>query len=242
MNAPCKIAIVFGFTIATAAFGQGSVGNGTFQDLSLQDGNLPALSITSRTNYVPFGPAFPGWSGSVGGVQPSQVLVNSQLSAGIGITFSGAGIPFQFPPIGNEFTALLVTYPLSSVTVSLFQTGMVPAGADTIQIKIGEIHPAPWTLSLGGQSIDMVPSTATASYTLYTGNVSPFAGKVETLAVSAFSVPTTAASVLTFCDLSFQGALVPEAGTLSYFGLGALLVICHVRAGRTRLQRNRGRD
>ena len=163
------------------------------------------------------------------------------LLPGIGITYLGAGLP-QSPSIGNEFTAIFVTYPMSTVAISLSQTAMVPSGAETIQIKIGTVHPVPWTLSLGSQALNMVPSTVTPSYTLYTGNVSPFAGKVETLAVTAVSSPTTFAGSLTFCDLSFQGINVPEASTLSYFGLGALFMIWHGRPGRSRLQRNDGRD
>ena len=224
MNARWGIAVVAFVTIPTAAFGQGSVGDGTFQNLSLQEGSLPVITMPAHMIYVPFVPAFPGWTGSIDGVQPSQVLLNSPPSPGISIELYGAVIPTAFPPIGNEFTVMLSSYYHSSTVVSLSQTGMVPAGAETLQIKIGEANPGLWLLSLAGQSVSMVPITVTPGYTLYQGNVSSFAGKIENLAITAQPSLVGGANLVTFCDITFQGISVPEPGTFLHLGLGALLL------------------
>jgi len=53
---------------------------GTFQNLGFESATLVPISGTS-SSPVQFAPAFPGWTGSVGGVQQSAALYNSEYAA-----------------------------------------------------------------------------------------------------------------------------------------------------------------
>src|SRR6059058_1121277 len=63
---------------------------GTFQNLGFESATLVPI-FGNSSSPVQFAPAFPGWTGSIGGVQVSAALYNSAAldSSAIGIMDSG---------------------------------------------------------------------------------------------------------------------------------------------------------
>src|SRR6266446_5607306 len=83
---------------------------GTFQNLGFESATLVPISGTSPSP-VQFGPAFPGWTGSVGGVQQTFALFNEVYldSSGITVIDQGWTSPFGGPSgtIEGSYTAVL---------------------------------------------------------------------------------------------------------------------------------------
>src|SRR6266446_2800910 len=83
---------------------------GTFQNLGFESATLVPISGNS-SSPVQFGPAFPGWTGSVGGVQLSGALYNEVYldSSGISVVDQGWANPLAGPSgtIEGNYTAIL---------------------------------------------------------------------------------------------------------------------------------------
>src|SRR2546422_10559953 len=83
---------------------------GTFQNLVFESATLVPISGTS-SSPVQFAPAFPGWTGSVGGVQLSGALYNEVYldSSGISVIDQRWTSPFGGPSgtIEGSYTAVL---------------------------------------------------------------------------------------------------------------------------------------
>src|SRR6266568_1786041 len=79
---------------------------GTFQNLGFESATLVPI-FGNSSSPVQFAPAFPGWTGSIGGVQVSAALYNSAAlgSSAIGIMDSGG--PFLTGVIQGTYTAML---------------------------------------------------------------------------------------------------------------------------------------
>ena len=108
-----------------------------------------------------------------------------------------------------------------SATIS--QTGIVPTGTESLQVQIGN-YGDPFIVSLGGQSINMVPLATFAHYTLYGGDVSSFGGHLETLSFTAPPAAVTQPSFLEVDNIQFLTTPVPEPGTLALVAMGAVLL------------------
>jgi len=216
---------------ATAALGQGSVGNGTFQDLDFES---PSGTPVQGSSFVSLASLFPGWTGLLGPYVTTQAAYNGQSTGGDIISLVGPPSGQIFPPLDGKYSALLeggiIPFePPVSASASLSQTGLVPDGAQSLQMKILPIgNSTGFAVSLGGQNIPMVPLSSTPAYTLYAGSIVGFAGKSENLTISASAPPILGnENWVEFDDITFSSQLVPEPSTaaleMAGLGLGLLL-------------------
>ena len=227
---------------ATHGQGQGTVGDGTFQNLDFEQ----AVSQGGPGLY-PLGSLLPGWSASLGGVPQSSALYNVVPGATAAIVLLG---PQSSPPVGpapppvinGQFSALLISansgvaQPPTSASIS--QTGMVPTGTQSIQIKIKASADIPsaadFTLTLGGVSISMLPLSTTGPYTLFEGNISAFGGLMKQLTITA-PAPPVGVDFVALDDITFSSQFVPEPSSLALLALGGgLVAILTLVSRRTR--------
>lgn len=78
-------------------------------------------------------------------------------------------------------------------------------------------------VTLGGQTVNMVPLETFPSYTLYGGDVSSFAGQVETLRFTEPPSGVIPPSSVLLDDIVFSPQVVPEPTVFVLSALGALL-------------------
>jgi hypothetical protein len=201
-------------------------GQGTFENLNFESADLSGYSPASD---VPITNALPGWSAyvSTSGVPTPLTLVWYD-----GISFGGAAVSVVdtnigvsgFYPLQGQYSAYLFgggSYPLASTTIS--QTSLVPSGTESLLMD-ARVSGAAFIVTLGGQTINMIPLQVFANYTLYGGDVSSFAGQVAAL---SFTVPPAAVaqpSMFELDNIQFSNQAVPEPGVFGLSVLGVLVL------------------
>jgi hypothetical protein len=204
---------------------------GNFQNLGFESATIVPLG----TEAVYFAQAFPGWTGSIEGVQQSSAWYDSltMSSAGFSIIDSNY-VNISFEPGGviqGNFTAVVMSG-LSGVeqpsAATLSQTGLVPAGMESLLFKalfenFGTL--ASFDVTLGGQTLSLVPVASGANYTLYGADISAWAGQTAELDFTAF--PDTQhelAAYLYLDSIQSSDLPIPEPGVFGLSVLGALLL------------------
>ena len=205
-----------------------SLSQGTFQNLDFEQANLSGFSPMS---VVPTIDAFPGWQAFFNTTPQSSVSYDA-LSAGapvIAIVDDEIG----YTPIQGNYTAFLeaAANGSGSGSATLSQTGLVPAGTESIQLDANQQSGSLFVVSVGGQPIDMIPLQTFANYTLYGGNISAWSGQDATLSVTELPLVNGQAtlSLLQLDNISFSTTTVPEPNPFALTGVGGLLFALYRR-------------
>jgi hypothetical protein len=202
---------------------------GTFQNLDFESARIP--NGTQAGSLLPVSRALPGWSVTVGSVSNGTVLVpfDSFSLGGSVISVFDTNAGLGFVPLQGRYTAALFGGSVSAPTATIYQTGLVPDG--TMSLQFAAYSPdAPPVVTLGGQTINMVPLSQVsrpgfpASYTIYGGDISAFAGLTEQLSISAPSPAGAPPSELFLDDIVFSPSTIPEPSPTGLFFLGVLLL------------------
>lgn len=199
----------FGFFLGMALDVQSQ---GNFQNLDFESANLNPVPPGEYGGLVPVALAFPGWTGYAGTNQVSQTRQNA-------LTLGAPNLAIFGPNWTNDviiegfYTAVLqpgVNPPSPAVSVSLAQTGLVPATAKSIELKLlGDI-----SVSLAGQPVQLAPSGNGANYVLFRGDVSQFAGQVVELRFTAFAEPGHTTGLDYLDSIQFSDIAIPEPSVL----------------------------
>ncbi len=107
---------------------------------------------------------------------------------------------------------------------TLSQTGTVPIGTKSLQVDLAGRDVSLLIVSMGGQTIPLVPEATFPNYTQYGGDISLFAGQVTTLGFTEGIPVGGPPGVVELDDIQFSVSPVPEPGTLALFATGALLL------------------
>ena len=223
--------LVGGLALLLSAWG--ASGQDNFQNLGFES----AVLVPTSANMVQFAPAFPGWTGSEGGVALGTALYNFWYLDSSAITILDHGWPSSLGvtgPIAGNYSALLqagIGGPGQGTPAdtTLSQTGLVPAGAKSLQFKAYDpfdLSPfVPLVVTLGGQRLSLTPLASGANYTLYGADIHALAGATAEL---DFTVPAGNPHVnnnYVFLDsIQFSTVAIPEPGVFGLFALGALLL------------------
>src|SRR5947208_3548329 len=163
---------------------------GTFQNLGFESATLVPIPGDAY-GRVQFAPAFPGWTGSVGGVQQSKALYNSFFldSSGIGIMDNGG--PLLTGVIQGNYTAILqagLGPGFTPADTTLSQTGLVPAAARSLLFRADlDGSSAAFVVTLGGQALSLFPLGGGTNYTLYGADIHVLAGQTAELDFSVIA-------------------------------------------------------
>lgn len=168
--------------------------------------------------------AIPGWT-PVSTLGPNDIIYNT---AALGATtvsiFDRNG---AYPVIEGAFSIQLYGGGGVPTGASISQTSLVPIGAESILFKALYSGPPGGTLliSLGGQDVPFSSITAGPNYTLYGGDISAFAGRVEQL---MFTAPPGVNNYWELDDIQFSTQSIPEPGVFGLCALGTVLLGWHV--------------
>src|SRR6266581_6125827 len=204
---------------------------GTFQNLGFESATLVPISGNSPSP-VQFAPAFPGWTGSVGGVQLSGARYNEVAldSSAISVIDQGWTSPFGGPSgtIEGSYTAVLQagwapgTFTPADTTLS--QTGLVPSTAQSLLFRADVYaNSGAFVVTLGGQPLSFFPLLAGTNYTLYGADIRGWAGRTAELDFTLIAQRPHMDNYVVFLDsIQLSGIAIPEPGVLGVSALGAI--------------------
>jgi hypothetical protein len=199
------------------AFSQG------FVNLNFESANVSGYPPNSFD--VPIANALPGWNAYL---VSSEFGTQSLLTVWYDvISIGGAGISVidanATPPLQGSYSAFLFGGTVYSAEIS--QTAVVPTGSESLFFD-ASVSGAPFDVTLGSQSIDMIPLQTFSNYTLYGGNISPtLAGNLETLSFTE-PAPTSGPgpNMFKLDDIQFSASPVPEPNSFGLFAFGGLFI------------------
>ena len=163
--------------------------------------------------------AIPGWTPTGGIAAPD---VGSNLITLGAYDISLVDTNGWIKPLDGKYSIWLyggAEPPVGGVSIS--QTGVVPLTAQSIQFKanFSTATDSLLLLSLGGQNIPFFELSSTANYTIFGGDISAFAGQLETL---TFALPPGNNNIWELDDIQFSSSPVPEPSSIGLLALGAM--------------------
>ena len=212
----------------------GTAGQSNFQNLGFESATL--VPVPGHPPFYYFAQAFPGWTGYVGGVQEGLTVYNELAMSTAGFSIIDAAYQ-PLPGYGStggliqgSYTAVLmsghsgVNQPTDA---TIAQTGLVPVGTQSLRFK-AQFAPfnssGSFGVTLGGETLSLLPIASGANYTLYAADIHALAGQTATLAFTVFSYPQQLAADYLFLDsIQFSNQPVPEPSAFALSTLGALL-------------------
>ena len=193
------------------------------------------VPVPGQPSTYYFAQAFPGWSSYVQGV-PNGLTSYNQLAMSItafSIVDSNysniSGLPGGL--IQGNYTAVLmagISGALQPADATIAQTGLVPAGTESLRFKALFDSSGPLSsfgVTLGGQTLSLVPLESGANYTLYAADISAWAGQTAELDFTAFPDTQHFDDAYLYLDsIQFSNLPTPEPNVFALSALGALLI------------------
>ena len=197
----------------------------SFTNLNFESANVPILSPGQPGGVVLASDGLPGWTVTLGGQEQLGIVYNDPTFGSaavwlIGPNFQLFGAPI--PPLEGRFSAYLTSGGSTEVfPASISQTGLVPAGMQSIQARIRGDAPF---VSLSGTEITMFPLSTGPGYTVYGGDISAFSGQVATLSFAALPSPSNPFRGFQLDAITFSAMPVPEPSVIALAAVGAVLL------------------
>jgi hypothetical protein len=214
------------WAVAVSARAQGS-----FQNLGFESATLVP---DGARGGMQFGPAFPGWSAYIGGVQQTLVAYNDAYldTSGIGIIDRGFTNPYGRPEgvIEGNYTALLmagvVNGPKDPEDVTLSQTSLVPVTAQSLWFKAFQDPLGPvLEVALGGERLSLVPMGSGTNYTLFAADIRSFSGQTAELDFTAIAErPYARERYVSLDSIQFSDQSIPEPSVSGLLAVGTAVL------------------
>ena len=215
--------IVISFSLLQTVFGQG------FVNLDFEDADVPPTPVGTFGGFVDPALAFPGWTVLPNGSTYFTSTAYNDLSlGGPAIVLMGPDFPNRpgYEPLDGSYSVLLQYFGIGNPP-ALSQTGVVPAGAQSISILlVGTIFGGGMVVTLNGVNIPLVP----IGDGYVGGNISGFAGDTAQLTISTVNSATVnSPDWVYFDDIEFSPSSVPEPNALSLFAICILFLRWRMR-------------
>jgi len=203
----------------------------TFQNLNFEAGNLS--NPTGYPPQVPISQGMPGWSASIGGGAVTEILVDESSAGTAIISVEGPGVnEVGIGPLDGNYSVYLYSgfEPQNEsvgVDVSLFQTGMVPSNAESLEFSAWGLFPN-FAVSFAGTELSPVilssaQSPSGQTYEVYGVSIAPYAGQTGELDFTALFNNGINHGDIELDDITFSTAAVtPEPNTLALVVMGGL--------------------
>ena len=182
-------------------------------------------------NRVQFHLAFPGWTGYIGTNVQGLALYNNLFldSSGIGIIDTNSSPGVLGTVIQGKYTAMLEAGlelgTSQSANTSLSQTGLVPAGVQSL-IFDAEGSVNSFGVTLNGQTLSLVLLSSSPNYNVYGADIESWTSQTATLAFTVFAQqPHVNNNILYLDNIQFSTSPVPEPSTLGLAALGGLALV-----------------
>src|SRR5208283_2333983 len=163
-----------------------SVGNSQgfvkgFVNLDFESASIP--KHTTNGMIIAASAAFPNWSlieiSSSGTGVVTQVGYNFISLGAAGVSIIDTNVQYVRPPFQGKYAALL--FGSEGLTETLNQTGLVPPGTQSILMDVSASYNL--VVTLGGQTINMIPVQTLPYYSVFGGDISAFANHVLQLGI-----------------------------------------------------------
>jgi hypothetical protein len=207
---------------------------GAFQNLDFEGANPISYGPPYPNSYVTVASALPGWQGFVGGSATPVVWLDGLSTGGAGISIVNNDSQAGTQALQGNWSAVLFAggEPANQgviVSTALTQTGVIPAGTQSIQMDAAE-QLGTFSVALNGSTIQMTPLEIVPGYTIYGSDISAWAGQTATLSITENPSSTLLFGVLEVDNISFsQTAVVPEPGPLLLTGVGGTVLAIYRR-------------
>jgi hypothetical protein len=206
-----------GFILVLLCLLQKSYGQG-FENLDFESADVTGYA----PGFIPVSSALPDWSAyfiSGGTTNALTQITYDGISAGTAGIFIEDSSSAFISPLQGAYSVAIFGSQFESETAVISQTGLVPNGTMSLLMDVYLFNS--FQITLGGQTINMIPLQTFSNYTLYGGDISSFAGNIETL--SLIAPPTGLGNGAEFDNIQFSSLLVPEPGVLGLLALGGLI-------------------
>ncbi|HEX3799740.1 MAG TPA: hypothetical protein VH413_13675 [Verrucomicrobiae bacterium] len=190
---PIIILVLLALAI-TSADAQGTFGNLDFESANIPSGTPPNAAISSLN-------AFPKWSAN------SMVGYDFFSTGGTVISIVDSAVS-GFAPIQGDYSVFL--FGGAGDVATLSQTAIIPMGSHSLTVDLTGSGVSLLNISIGDQTIQIVPLATFANYTEYGGDISTFAGQEQQLSFTEQPPMGVPPSVLELDDVAFSPNLVPE--------------------------------
>jgi hypothetical protein len=216
-NLPAYSALLF--VVCLPCYGVHAAG---FQNLDFEAAVLPVLPQGQSGTYVPLSQGLPGWNAWLGNDPITQVLHNSVTLGSPAVAVWGPDWPYgQYGRIEGSFTAILITGSAGTgPPLAISQIGTVPSDSQWLFFKARAYPPSgnAFTVTLNEVNVPMSVVAVHPNYSVWGGEVSAFAGVEVELKFTVFR------GLGTGLDLDSLMFAVPEPGTLTLWGVGAIVL------------------
>lgn len=182
---------------------------GTFQNLDFEQANIVPVG-GSDTNLVEASAALPYWSVYVNSNPQTSILYDTATAGGPAVSIQDSLSPVAQVLQGN-YSVLLQVGVENGSSVAIGQTAQLPQ--DAASIIFYTEGPQNLQLTFASNLIPLVQIGATASHSIFSGDISSYAGQSGELRFTA-----TYFSSLTLDNIQF----VPEPSAFVLFAFGGL--------------------
>jgi hypothetical protein len=211
-----------------------------FTNFNFESANLPFIPRGEFGDYQPISLAMPGWQ-AFAGTNPLPDILHNDLTLGtaaisiFGPDWDGAAYEGQYDIFLRPGA---FGFPGTSVDMSILQTGLIPAGAQSLRFlgAVASITPTTqlrFGVLVNDQLLDTVVLESGPEYSTFGVDVSAYSGQESTLKITAFSIPGVF-NGLAVDAFSFSPEAVPEPGTWALLGLGLVALACRLKRQRHR--------
>jgi len=187
---------------------------GTFQNLDFEQANIVPLG-GSDTNEVEASAALPGWTVYLGGSSVNYVLYDTVSLGSPAVSIQDSLSPVA-QPLQGSYSVVLQHSGIDSTTAGIGQTGQLPQNAASITFYVANYQTL--QLTFAGNSIPLVQLGTTANYSVYGGNIAPYAGQTGEL---LFTDIANNSQPMELDNIQFSSS-VPEPSAFGLFALGSL--------------------
>jgi hypothetical protein len=192
----------------------------SFQNLDFEAGRVVQIP-GFNTNRIYFDEAFPGWTGSIGGIQQTSALYNAICLSCSAVSLHDNHQPPDYLLEGSLTPVLQGAHGHIADTV-LAQTGEVPIGIQSLLFR-GRIYGSV-AVELGGQPLSLIPISSGPNYVWYGADISLLAGQELELRFTAFSSdqPIGNSGLLVLDSIEFSTTPIPEPSTLALLAVAGV--------------------
>jgi PEP-CTERM motif len=196
------------------AVGMSSQAQGTFQNLNFEQADPISAGNPLEPYLVTAASALPYWTVTFGGVQQTDIFYNDPSAGSPMVTLLGPGDVYYNGPIDGDYSVLLQGGEEPFVPASISQTGLIPAGTQSLLFEAVRLGAPVGQLQVlvGNQSLALTEVGTGPNYTLYGASISAWAGQTEELTFSALT-SNSGQNNLEIDDISFSPNAVPEPST-----------------------------
>ncbi len=198
-----------------------------FQNLNFENATI-VIDNSQGSPFVYATNAIPHWTTYVSGVPQTDAVYNSVPLSDPQVTLQGANNGL-YPPVQGTYFVMLWgqfnpgNYPdFNTNTAAIGQTGQIPLSSLSLTFwgTIGGMQ-----ATFNGQPLDFLVTGSIANYTIYSADISAYAGQTGQLLFTDPCYGNNFGGPAIIDNIQFSSSPVPEPSALGLFALGGLSIV-----------------